>query len=82
MAELYLLTCFLEVSVENVLPTAYVDACTTKFYFCKLFLAVPICASRETSEKTDRMADPTCNVSLTRDIPSSGTLVGLLLLLC
>ena len=34
-----------------MLLTAYVDACTTKFYFHEFFLAVPIVASRETSEK-------------------------------
>ncbi len=41
---------FFEVSVEYMLPKVYVDACTTKFYFCELFLAVPIFASQETSE--------------------------------
>jgi hypothetical protein len=51
MTELSLWTCFLEASIEDMLPTVYVDACTMKFYFCELFLAVPICASRETSEK-------------------------------
>ncbi len=30
---------------------AYIDARTTKFYFCKFFLAAPIFASRETAEK-------------------------------
>jgi hypothetical protein len=30
---------------------AYIDARTTKFYFCKFFLAAPIFASRETFEK-------------------------------
>jgi hypothetical protein len=34
-----------------MLLTAHVDACTTKFYFCHFFLAVPIFTSRETSEK-------------------------------
>jgi hypothetical protein len=34
-----------------MLPTAYIDACTTIFYFCKFFLAVPIFVSQETSEK-------------------------------
>ncbi len=29
----------------------YVDACTTKFYFHEFFFAVPIFASRETSER-------------------------------
>jgi hypothetical protein len=62
---------------------AYVDACKTKFYFCKLFLMVPIFASQETSEKIPMQQlflQKKC--SLTRDIPSVGTLVGLLLLLC
>ena len=36
---------------------AYIDAHTTKFYFCEFFLAAPIFASRETAEKvpTERM---------------------------
>jgi hypothetical protein len=51
VAELSPWTHFLEASVKEVLPTAYVDARTTKFYFCKFFLAVPIFASRETFEK-------------------------------
>jgi hypothetical protein len=51
MAESSLWTCFLEASVEDMPPTAYIDAGTTKFYFCKLFLVVPIFASQETSEK-------------------------------
>ena len=44
-------THFLEASVEDMLPTAYVDPCTKKFYFRKFFLAAPIFASRETFEK-------------------------------
>jgi hypothetical protein len=51
MAELSLWTHSLEASVEDMLPTAYVDACTTKFYFHEFFLAAPIFASRETFEK-------------------------------
>jgi hypothetical protein len=38
IAESSLQTRFLEVSVEDMLPTAYKDACTTKFDFCKFFL--------------------------------------------
>jgi hypothetical protein len=57
MAELSLWTRFLEASVEDMLPMAYVDACTTKFYFCEFFLPVPIFVSQETSEKipTERL---------------------------
>ncbi len=57
MAESSLRTRFLEASFEDMLPTAYVDACTTMFYFCKFFLPVPIFASQETSEKipTERL---------------------------
>jgi hypothetical protein len=51
MAESSLWTRFLEASVEGMHPAAYVDACTTKFYFPELFLAVQIFASQETSEK-------------------------------
>jgi hypothetical protein len=51
VAELFLWTHFLEASVEDMLPKAYVDAGTTKFYFCKFFLAAPIFVSRETFEK-------------------------------
>jgi hypothetical protein len=57
VAELSLWTRSLEAFVEDMLPTAYVDACTTKFYFCEFFLAAPIFASQETFEKlpTERM---------------------------
>jgi hypothetical protein len=57
VAELSLWTRSLEASVEDMLPMAYVDARTTKFYFCKFFLAAPIFTSRETLEKlpTERM---------------------------
>ncbi len=57
MAELSLWTRFLEVSINDMLLTAYADARTTKFYFREFFLAVPIFASRETSEKilTERL---------------------------
>jgi hypothetical protein len=51
LAELSLWTCFLEASVEDTLPTAYIDTCRAKIYFFKLFFAVPIFLSRETSEK-------------------------------
>jgi hypothetical protein len=51
MAESSLWSRFLEVSFEDMLPTAYVDARTTKFYFHGLFLAVPFFAHQETSEK-------------------------------
>ncbi len=60
---------------------AYVDACTTKFYFCKFFLAAPIFASQEISEKI-----PTEPLFLRKMVvlqetflaSSIGTLVGLL----
>jgi hypothetical protein len=51
MAELSHWTYSLEVSVENMLLMAYVDARTMKFYFCEFFHAAPIFASRETFEK-------------------------------
>ncbi len=51
MVESSLWTHFSEAPVEDKLPTAYVDAPTTKFYFRELFLAVPIFAGRENSEK-------------------------------
>jgi hypothetical protein len=41
IAELSLWTLFLEVSIEDMLLMAYVDARTTKKMFYKLFLAVP-----------------------------------------
>jgi hypothetical protein len=34
-----------------MLPTAYVDARRTKFFFCEFFLAVPFLAGRDTAEK-------------------------------
>jgi hypothetical protein len=43
-----LLTCFSEASVEDMLPKVYVDAPTTKFYLCKLFLVVPFLAHHDT----------------------------------
>jgi hypothetical protein len=57
MAELSLWTHFLEASVEDMLLMAYVDAHTRKFYFHEFFLAVPIFASQEASEKipTERL---------------------------
>ncbi len=57
MAESSLWTCFLEASVEDMLPTAYVDAHTTKFYFREFFLVAPIFASRETFEKQNNGMD-------------------------
>jgi hypothetical protein len=51
MADPSLWSPILESSFEDMFPTAHVDACTTKFYFRKLFLAVPFFANRETSEK-------------------------------
>ncbi len=51
MAESSLWTRFLVVSVEDMLPTAYVDARTTKFCFRDLFLAVPFLACQKSSEK-------------------------------
>ena len=83
MAKSSLWSSFLEGSVEDMLPTAYVDAQTTKFYFCKFFLAAPIFACQETSEKilAERLL-LTRNGSLMRDIPSVGMLVGLLRLFC
>jgi hypothetical protein len=58
VAELSLWTRFLEASVEDMHPTAYLDACTTKFYFREFFLLVPMFASQETFEKilTERMS--------------------------
>ncbi len=57
VAESSLQTHFLEASNEDMLPKAYVDACTTKIYFCEFFLVVPIFVSRETSKKipTERL---------------------------
>jgi hypothetical protein len=51
MGELSLWTRFLEASIEDMLPTAYLDARTMKFYFYEFFLAAPIFTSRETFEK-------------------------------
>jgi hypothetical protein len=57
VVELSLWTRFLEASVEDMLPMAYVDARTTKLYFHEIFPMAPIFASRETFEKlpTERM---------------------------
>jgi hypothetical protein len=65
-----------------MLPTAYKDACTTKFKFHELFLAVLFLRIEKLLRDSDGMDVPTQNKSLTRDIPSFGMLVGLLLLLC
>ncbi len=63
-------------------PTAYVDACKTKFYFCQLFLVVPFLACQKIIwERLGKTAVPTKKGSLGKDIPSIGTLVGLLLAL-
>jgi hypothetical protein len=51
MAVLSLWTRFLGASVEDMLPTAYVDAHKSNFYFRGFFLVAPIFASRETFEK-------------------------------
>jgi hypothetical protein len=57
VAESSLWTRFIEVSMEDMLLMAYIDAHTKKFHFREFFLAVPIFASRETSEKipTERL---------------------------
>ncbi len=41
MAELSLWTRLLEAPVEDMLPTAYVEAPKTKIFFWELFLSVP-----------------------------------------
>jgi hypothetical protein len=51
MAKLALRSRFLEAFFEDMLPTAYVDAHTMKFYFHELFLVVPFFVNQETSEK-------------------------------
>ncbi len=51
IAESSLWTCFLEASIDDMLPTACVDACTAKFNLREFFLAVPIFASQENCEK-------------------------------
>jgi hypothetical protein len=45
VAELSLWTRIVEASVEDMLLTAHVDACTTKFYFFELFCMDPIIIS-------------------------------------
>jgi hypothetical protein len=60
---------------------ANVDACTKK-KFMSFFCGPNLCESRNFWEDSNGTAVPTRNGSLTRDIPSVGTLVGLLLLLC
>jgi hypothetical protein len=52
------------------------------FYFCELFFDVPIFANQETSEKIPTKRLPLQNGILIKDIPSIGTLAGLLLFLC
>jgi hypothetical protein len=57
VAVLSICTHFLEASIEDMLPMAYVEAHTTKFYFCKLLLTVSFLACQETFEKdtTERL---------------------------
>ncbi len=55
-------------SIEDMLLTVYVDARTTKLYFCELFLAVPFYAC----QGSDGMAIPLQKGTLSRDIPSIG----------
>jgi hypothetical protein len=42
-------TCCSEASIKDMFPKVFVDASTTKFYFCELFLAVPFpaCSSKK-----------------------------------
>jgi hypothetical protein len=51
VAALFLWSCFLEASFEDMVPTSNVDARTTKFYFYELFLVVPFFVNRDASEK-------------------------------
>jgi hypothetical protein len=82
MAESSLWTCLLEASIEDMLPTAYIDAPKTKFYFHESFLSVPFSCVKKLLRRFRWMAVPMQNGSLPRDLPSNGILVGLLLLLC
>ncbi len=66
-----------------MLPTAYVDACTTKFLFLRVFSCGPnLCKLRNYWEVSNGTDVPMQNGSLTRDIPSVEMLVDLLFLLC
>ncbi len=71
MVEWSLWTRFLEVSVEDICQTAYIDAHTTKFIFLSCFLrSLFVCL--ETSEKIPVNGCSFMKGSLTRDIPSIG----------
>jgi hypothetical protein len=69
----------LRMSVEETFLTACVDASTTKFYFCELFLAVPFFVGNKKIEMPRRNGCSYKKGSLGRDMPSIGTLVGLLI---
>ncbi len=62
-------------------PMVCIDASTTKFYFCKLFLAVPFLVGNKNFEMPRRNGCSYEKGSLGRDMPSVGTLVCLLLVL-
>ena len=51
MAESSLWTRLLEASIEDMLPTAYVDAPKTKFLFLRVISLGPIFLCQETSQK-------------------------------
>jgi hypothetical protein len=69
-------------SVEDTFPMAYVDARTTKKYFHTLFLVIPFLASHKKILRTSRRNGYSYEKgSLGKDIPSFGSLVGLLLAL-
>jgi hypothetical protein len=57
MAESSFQTRFSEVSFEEMLQTAYVDACTTQFYFHKLFLAFSFLTCCNTFEEDSNGMD-------------------------
>ncbi len=80
VAESSLWTLFLEASVEDMLPTAYVDAHTTTFYFFKLFLVVPLSCVKKLLRRIRRNGCSFAKQCLGRDTLTFGTLVGLLLL--
>jgi hypothetical protein len=68
---------------QDMLLTAYVDTLTTDFCFCELFLVVLFLhVEKLHREDSAGMAVFLQNGRLTRDMPSVGTLVGLLRLLC
>jgi hypothetical protein len=75
-----LLDSFLGMSIEEIFPTAHVDARTTKFYICELFLVVPFLARHKKSENAS--AERLFlweRQSWRKNIPRIGMLVGLLL---